>query len=227
MKKLFIFGAMALSLSIFISSCEKDEVRKEKPSDSIDNEKGDSFEKKGANPNENARGFYELNLPKEITDLEFGRYDELIDFDLYFSEDDLSEEDFIFEKEVISLDKDGNQVNGTIQVKHNPLRGKIERISVCETLRGEAGFNRGILVKAAKNPNIDLNLDDLIDQAQPGARCEIACQEAYSNNTTGCGGDEDCLKKAWRMYKRCSRTCTIDAFGRAIRDWAVTICILC
>lgn len=209
MKKLIYFAAMALTVNMFITSCEK-EVENNQASEK---EKEDLATNK-AIPSENAKGFFELDLPNEIRNLEFGKYEDLEGFDLYFNEDHIDETDFIHETGITVQDRKGNEVSGKLRIHHNPMNGRLVRFEVSDNLRKEAGLNRGHLTALFNNPNSNLDNDDIKELAAGGADCHMTCQNSYRDNLSDCDYD-GCANKEWRMYKRCSRGCTWES----IKGW--------
>lgn len=137
MKKLIIFGAMALTVGMFIYSCEKEEITvddtasKNKNSESIDAKVGN------ANPNGNAVGFFELDLPSQLKEVNLTKDSDLEDYDLY--KDLINETEFTEEIVVTRNDKKGNEVEGKLKVSFNSTEGKITRIEASENLRRETG----------------------------------------------------------------------------------------
>ena len=219
MKKLFYFSAMALSISLFIYSCEKENVT----SGENITQKGELNAKSGnpntnADPNGNAVGFFELDLPKEIRNHTLFKDEDLLDYEEYkhlIENDELSN---ISEVEITN--QQGEPVSGEIRVTYNTTRGQIQMIEASEKLRREAGINEGYLTRLSRDPNIDLI--DIIDQASPEAACELACQESYRENVFHCSPeDEFCRKHEWKMYRKCSFSCSLDK----LKGWFKNITI--
>lgn len=212
MKNLFIFGAMALTVGMFMYSCEKEEIK----SDEKTAQKSDVTGKAGnANPNANAVGFFELDLPDEIRDFVFVKDEDLLDYEEF--KHLIETDEFTNTAEVEVENKKGELVSGEIRVTYNTTRGQIQKIEAGESLRREAGINEGYLTRLSRDPNIDII--DIIEPASPQAACQMACQDSYRKNVFECPpSDEFCRKTEWKMYRKCVRGCYIRALRNIFRN---------
>ena len=218
MKKLFIFGAMALSLSIFISSCEKDEIKTdENTSDSLEENKG-LVAKNNANPNSNAPEYFELKVPRALkSEVTIIKNEDLIGFDQIGAS---ITEEIETDTVLITLPgKQGESVDGFFLFHHNTYEGKIVGIDASTNLRSQTDLNSASLMKFAKDGLLDDIIDDLIELAKdPVADCHMTCQDSYRENVDDCGDDSVCNRREWRMYKKCARGCTWQGFWSDVKD---------
>ena len=208
MKKIIKFGAMALTIGMLIYSCEKEEIESKETTP----ENKEEVNTKSVNKKPITVGFFELELPSQVREVNLIKDSDLEDYDLY--KDLISETEITEEILITREDKKGREVEGRLKVSFNSAEGKITQIEASDNLRRETGLSRAYLVQLFNNSNIDIN-EDLIELASDAADCHMICQDSYRENSYNCQGDPQCMSGEWTMYRRCSRGCTWES----IKGW--------
>lgn len=207
------FGAIALTVTMFTTSCKKED-REEKTTSENKSENVQSEEAKSSNNPENY-DYFEFILPQSLTEITLIKNEDLLDYDLIDSDNiEVNVVDDLY----LSIDIGNNQyVDGFIKIFYNTSEGKITNIKASTNFQDEAILNEETLSDLDLEGEVDILINDLIEKAAPEARCNLDCQNSYRENVYYCYGDPQCVSTEWGMYKDCNRGCLLQSIGNWFR----------